>query len=282
MRGHKLVIHGEGWGGCSCAKWSQMAHGLSFSCWHHAWAECTEQEVTRPGAARQCCLWQRESILHKTCVMESPALSDKPLPFPSMQGTPECRHTIQWWEVCWCHYEATGGIWSQICRLQGRTETLFKFLRIPSPLMCKMPLLCFKWSSLTCSATLSSKPSSGRWVEKKTSLGNFCENWTPASLSFPDCSSGPCAFLGAHICVKSSSPPWTSISPSTGPDLLMIIFKPYWGSQLLPPSSQMWLSYVRGSAARSLAARSRQENPCSEEPFMFFNILFMFRRTHWS
>ena len=163
-----------------------------------------------------------------------------------------------------------------------RTEPLFKFLRIPSPLMCKMPLLCFKWSSLTCSATLSSKPSSGRWVEKKTSLGNFCENWTPASLSFPECSSGPCAFLGAHICVKSSSPPWTSISPSTGPDLLMIIFKPYWGSQLLPPSSQMWLSYVRGSAARSLAARSRQENPCSEEPFMFFNILFMFRRTHWS
>ena len=108
-----------------------------------------------------------------------------------------------------------------------RTEPLFKFLRIPSPLMCKIPLLCFKWSSLTCSATLSSKPSSGRWVEKKTSLGNFCENWTPASLSFPECSSGPCAFLGAHICVKSSSPPWTSISPSTGPDLLMIIFKPY-------------------------------------------------------
>ena len=118
---------GEGWGGCSCAKWSQMAHGLSFSCWHHAWAECTEQEVTRPGAARQCCLWQRESILHKTCVMESPALSDKPLPFPSMQGTPECRHTIQWWEVCWCHYEATGGIWSQICRLQDAQSHFSNF-----------------------------------------------------------------------------------------------------------------------------------------------------------
>ena len=38
---------------------------------------------------------QRESILHKTYVMESLALSDKLLPFPSMQSTRGCRHTIQ-------------------------------------------------------------------------------------------------------------------------------------------------------------------------------------------
>lgn len=81
--------------------------------------------------------------------------------------------------------------------------------------------LCFKWSSLTCSVTLNSEPSSGRWVEKQTSSGNFWEKCLPASLSFPECSSGPCVFLGAHICAKSS-----------GPDLLTSIFKPYWGSQL--------------------------------------------------
>lgn len=36
--------------------------------------------------------------------------------------------------------------------------------------MSKMAMLCFKWSSLNCSAILNSKPSSGRWVEKQTSL----------------------------------------------------------------------------------------------------------------
>jgi len=42
------------------------------------------------------------------------------------------------------------------------TESLFKFLLTPSPLMCKIVLLYFKWSSLTCNAILNSKPSSGR------------------------------------------------------------------------------------------------------------------------
>ena len=59
-----------------------------------------------------------------------------------------------------------------ILKLQGEFDhrfadfkmhrTNFKFLWTPFPLMCKMPLLCFKWSSLTCSATLNSKQSSGR------------------------------------------------------------------------------------------------------------------------
>lgn len=43
------------------------------------------------------------------------------------------------------------------------------------------------------------------------------------------------------------------------------------GFKLLPPSSQIWLSCVRGRTARSLAARSRQENHlCFEEPLMFW------------
>ena len=59
-------LHGEARGGCSSAKWSQMAHGLSSLCWHHTWALCTKQEATRPGATCQYCLWQRQSIQHKT------------------------------------------------------------------------------------------------------------------------------------------------------------------------------------------------------------------------
>lgn len=57
----------------------------------------------------------------------------------------------------------------------------------------------------------------------------------------------------------TSSPCRTLISQSLGPNLQMRIFKAYWESQLLPPSSQTWLSYVRGSAAKSLAARRRRK-----------------------
>ena len=70
---------------------------MGFSCWHHTEAECTEQEVTMPRPACQCCIRQCQSTLHKTYVMESPAFPDKPLPFPSMQGTQGGRLIIQKW-----------------------------------------------------------------------------------------------------------------------------------------------------------------------------------------
>lgn len=138
-------------------------------------------------------------------------------------------------------------LWIQVCHRRG--------------LLWKMPLMCFKCSSLSFSAIQNSKTISGRWVESQTSLDNFWENCPQPSLSFSGCSSGTCAFLGAHICVKRCSLPWTLISQSTYPNVLRSIFKPYWGSQLLHPWSQMWLSCVRSSTARFLAARSKQEKP---------------------
>lgn len=154
--------------------------------------------------------------------------------FPALQGTCGCRHTIQWWEVCWCHFEATRGFDHRFADFKTHRVT-FQIFASPisfdddAPCVLQMKLIKLQWNS---------KWRSGRWVEKPTSLGIFWENWPLASFGFPECSSGPCAFLEARTSAKSSSPPWTSISPSTRPDLLMNIFKTYWGSQLLPPSGQ--------------------------------------------
>jgi len=281
-----------------------MAHGFSFPCWHHTRAECTEQEVTRPAAACQCCLWQCEGILLKTCVMESPALSDKPLPFSSMQGTCGCGHTIQWWEVCWCHYEATGGIWSRFADFKTHRVT-FQIFADPFSVDVQdsPPVLQMELIDLQCNSELKAKFREVSGNAEK--LGHFFRELPP---TFPELSRmfkrTMCLFGSTYLCEKTFTPPWTSLSQSTGPDLLMSIFKPHWGFQLFPPSSQMCLSCVRGSGARSLAARSRQEKPMfwriihvlmnrssseelssSEESFMFWRTvnfqkgMFKFRGT---
>ena len=131
----------------------------------------------------QCWLWKCERIHFKTCAMNRSALSIKPLPILSMQGTLGCRHSIQWLEVWWCHFIITGKIWPQICRL----SIFFLLTSFPLILMCKMPLLCFEWSSLTCSATLNSKPNSG--YECNSQL-----QW-----AFPDVQAGHVPFW-EHIC----------------------------------------------------------------------------------
>ena len=58
-------------------------------------------------------------------------------------------------------------------------------------------------------------------------------------ISMRECTSFcPCAFLGAHICAKSSSPPWTSISPSTD-DHLQAILRVSAASSLKPAVAQL-------------------------------------------
>lgn len=71
----------------------------------------------------------------------------------------------------------------------------------PSPLMCKMPLLCFKWSSLSCSATLNSK---FREVSGKADkLGQPLRELSP---SFPRLSRmfkrTMCLFGSTYLCEK--------------------------------------------------------------------------------
>lgn len=194
----------------------------------------TRTYSTRPGAPCQCCLWQQESILHKTCVVENPALSDVP------DISQHCKALVD------AGTPFSGEKYVDvILRLKEEFDHRFAdfkthrvtFQIFASPISFDddaPSVLQMKVIKLQC----NSKWSSGRWAEKPTSLGIFWENWPLASFGFPECSSGPCAFLEARTSAKSSSPPWTSISPSTGPDLLMNVFKTYWGSQLLPPSGQ--------------------------------------------
>ena len=67
-------------------------------------------------------------------------------------------------------------------------------------------VLQMELTDLQCNSELKAK---FREVSGKVNkLGQFLRELPPPpSLSFAGCSSGPCAFLGAHICVKSSSPP---------------------------------------------------------------------------
>ena len=64
------------------------------------------------------------------------------------------------------------------------------------------PVLQMELIDLQCNSELKAK---FREVSGKADkLGQFFRELPPTFLG---CSSGPCAFLGEHICVKSSSPP---------------------------------------------------------------------------
>lgn len=101
-------------------------------------------------------------------------------------------------------------------------------------------------------------------------------------LKFLQCclsvSSGSCDFLAAVMFAKISSPRWTLINQSLGPNLQINIFKPYWESQLLPHLSQMWHSCVRGGTAKSLVARRSRRK---EEKPMFWRTVHVPSVLNW-
>ena len=67
------------------------------------------------------------------------------------------------------------------------------------------PVLQMELIDLQCSSDLKAKFRDVNGNEEK--LGQFMRELPAPSLSCPGCSRGPCAFLGAHIYVKNSSPP---------------------------------------------------------------------------
>ncbi|KAF1388875.1 hypothetical protein PFLUV_G00067390 [Perca fluviatilis] len=140
------------------------------------------------------------------------------------------------------------------------------------------PVLQIDLIDLQCNSELKAK---FREVSGKADkLGQFLRELIP---SFPELSRmfkrTMCLFGSTYLCEKLFSTLNFNKSKYRSrltDDHLQAILR----VSTAPPSSQMWLGYARGSAARSLAARSRQEKPCSEEQFMFFNVSFMFRTIH--
>lgn len=126
-------------------------------------------------------------------------LSEKKLiHFPASKVSSGGGHSIQWWKICCCHWEATAGIWPAVCRLPRHTVPLSKCLLTTSPLMCRMSPVCYKWRSLTFSAILSSKPSSERQKEKQTCLDTFWE-LPPSFPEFSRMFKRTMCLLEAHI-----------------------------------------------------------------------------------